>query len=123
MLNLQKRSLIDILVQNVAKSSNCSPSEAAECIVRGVLKKFEKSFATVAIENGITAVRGKMDEASIEAMLTETSVNTANARILFRYLNQFFGHSFFTSEQKRRTYFLTVIFHLQLTRKYCQTRE
>jgi hypothetical protein len=101
----KKGSLIDILVQHVAQCSNCLPNEAAECIIQGFLKKFEESFATVAIENGVTAARCKMDEASVEAMLTEASVNTANARIIFRHLNQFFGHSFFASEKKRRAYF------------------
>jgi hypothetical protein len=38
-------------------------------------------------------------------MLSEASINTKNTRILFWHLNQYFGHSSFVLEQRRRTYF------------------
>ena len=38
-------------------------------------------------------------------MLQEANINNTNARILFRHLNQFFGRSYFESEQKCRTFF------------------
>ncbi len=101
----KKASMIDCIVQHVTQNANCFPNEAAECIIRGFYKKFEEAFATVAIEKGVTPIKRKMDEASVEAMLCEASINTANARILFRHLNQFFGYSYFASEQKRRSYF------------------
>jgi hypothetical protein len=46
-----------------------------------------------------------MDEASVEAMLTEAGVNWTNARILFRHLKQFFGRSLVVSEKKQQAYF------------------
>ena len=101
----KKGSMIEFLVHHIVEHSNCNPSEAAECLIRGFYKKFEDSFATVAIQKGVTPIKRKMDEATVEAMLCEASINTANARILFRHLNQFFGHSYFASEQKRRSYF------------------
>ncbi len=60
-----------------------SPNEAAECLIRGFYKKFEEAFATVAIQKGVTFNKCKMNEASVEAMLCEASINTASARILF----------------------------------------
>jgi len=101
----KKGSAVECLVQHIASHANCSPSDAAECVVRGLCKRYEESFAAVAIEKGITPLKRKMDEACVEAMLSEASINTANARILFRHLNQFFGYSYFASELKRRSYF------------------
>jgi len=101
----KKGSAVECLVKHIASHANCSPSDAAECVVRGLCKRYEESFAAVAIEKGITPLKRKMDEACVEAMLSEASINTANARILFRHLNQFFGYSYFASELKRRSYF------------------
>ena len=97
--------MIEFLVHHIVEHSNCNPSEAAECLIWGFYKKFEESFATIAIQKGVTPIKRKMDEATVEAMLCEASINTANARILFHHLNQFFGHSYFASEQKWRSYF------------------
>jgi hypothetical protein len=45
-----------------------------------------------------------MDEASVEAMLSEASINKKNARILF-HLNQFFGAFILCFKTEIRTYF------------------
>jgi hypothetical protein len=70
----KKASMIDCIVQHVTQNANCFPNEAAECIIRGFYKKFEEAFATVAIEKGVTPIKRKMDEASVEAMLCEASI-------------------------------------------------
>jgi hypothetical protein len=93
--------MIDLLIQHIAQNSNCSNDEAAECLIRGIFQKFEESIAYVTIEKGVFLVKPKMSKASIEAMLSEAIMNTENARTLFRHLNQFFGRSYFASEQKR----------------------
>jgi hypothetical protein len=60
----------------------------------------------VAMEKGVMPnLDSKMDAAIVEAMLSESGLNTKNSRVLFKHLNQFFGHSFFGSEKKRREYF------------------
>ena len=46
------------------QSANCSLNEASECIIRGFYKKFEESFATVAIEKGVVGIDTK---GSVEA--------------------------------------------------------
>jgi hypothetical protein len=48
--------MIDLSIQQIAQNSNCSNGEAAECLIRGIFKKFEESFANVAIEKGISLV-------------------------------------------------------------------
>jgi hypothetical protein len=46
-----------------------------------------------------------MSALQVEAMLSEAGLCKSNSRILFRYLNQFFGKGKFESEHKRRAYF------------------
>ncbi len=66
--------MVDCIVQHVTQNSNCSFDKAAEFLIRGFYKKFEEVFATVTIEKGVTPIKQKMDEASVEAMLCEASI-------------------------------------------------
>ena len=68
----------------------------------GLCKHFDDAFLSVAVKKGIAnGVLGrKMDEVSIEAMLSEAGINWKNARTLFRHMKQFFGRSLFVSEKK-----------------------
>ena len=43
-----------------------------------------------------------MSASKVEAMLFEAHINRTDALVLFRHLEQFFGASFFESENKRR---------------------
>jgi hypothetical protein len=69
--------------------------------------KYEDCFVSTCIEKGL--IEGitpqKMDVVSTEAMLQEANINSGNAQILFCHLRQFFGRSYFESENDRRIYF------------------
>jgi hypothetical protein len=59
-------------------------------------KKFEESFASVAIEMNLMIEKqqeNKMDVVSTEAMLQEANLTTKSARILSCHLRQHFGRS------------------------------
>jgi hypothetical protein len=94
------------LLSAISKSAKCNVREAAECLLRGVYKKNEEAFTSVALEKGlITDGKKKMDAVQVEAMISEAGVTKNNSRILFRHSSQFFGRNFFESEHKRRAFF------------------
>jgi hypothetical protein len=82
-------------------------NDACETILSGMYHKFQDSFLSVAVSQGVaTHISPKvMDEVSVEAMLNEAGVNWTNGRIIFRHLEQFFGWSLVVSEKKQRKYF------------------
>ena len=109
----KKNSAIDVLLDSISTSSSCEKDEAAECLIKVLYKKFEESFAAVAIEMNVMVEQEpekKMDVVSTEAMLQEANVTTKSARILSRHLRQHFGRSLFASESERRKYFSDIDF-------------
>jgi len=109
----KKNSAIDVLLDSISTSSSCEKDEAAECMIKVLYKKFEESFAAVAIEMNVMVEQEpekKMDVVSTEAMLQEANVTTKSARILSRHLRQHFGRSLFASESERRKYFSDIDF-------------
>ncbi len=88
------------------KSAKCNEREAAECIIRVLYKKQEEAFPSFALEKSLIADKEKkMNAVQVEAMFSEAGLCKSNSRILFRYLNQFFGKGKFESEHKRCAYF------------------
>jgi hypothetical protein len=101
------------LLSAISKSAKCNLREAAECLLRGVYKKNEDAFTSVALEKGlITDGKKKMDAVQVEAMISKAGLTKNNSRILFTHLSQFFGRNFFESEHKRRAFLLELNFHL-----------
>ncbi len=62
-------------------------------------------------------VQSKMDIASVEAMLSESGLNTKNSHILFKHLNQFFGKIFLNQKRSIENTMQVKISHLKLTGK------
>lgn len=104
---MKSGSALDIILQSIANSTASTVDDAASCLLSVLFSKFEDSFVSVAMENGVMegSIPKKMDIVATEAMLQEANINNTNARVLFRHLNQFFGRSYFESEQKRRNFF------------------
>ncbi len=46
----KKISAVDVLLDSISTSSNSKKEEASECLMKVLYKKFEESFASVAIE-------------------------------------------------------------------------
>jgi hypothetical protein len=46
----KKSSAVDVLLDSISTSSNSKMEEAAKCLMKVCYKKFEESFASVAIE-------------------------------------------------------------------------
>ena len=70
---LKKESVVDQMLQSIAKNVDCSVDEAAECIMNVLFVKFENLFADIAIIKDI-AFDGrprKIDIVSAEAILSE----------------------------------------------------
>jgi hypothetical protein len=86
-------SIIELIVELLAKNANCSLEEAAQCILKVFCNKFENSFAAAAIEKGILLDEkdNVMDIISIEAMISEAGITLESSRVIFRHINQFFG--------------------------------
>ncbi len=102
----KRGSAMDELVDILVSSMQCTKETAAECLFLELFNKFEDVFVKVAMDKGVMPNPStKMDIEKVEAMLCDTGLNTKNSRILFQHLNQFFGHSFFESEKKRRDFF------------------
>jgi hypothetical protein len=103
----KKDSIVDLLVNHVADNSKCSTHEAAECLLRSFLRRYEESFHAVALEKGIAPKKSiqKMDAVAVEAMLTDAKINYDSSRILFKHLFKHFGESYFSSEKERRKIF------------------
>ena len=49
-------------------------------LLEAFIKKIEEAFATVTIEKGVTPIKQKMDEASVEAMLCEAILCEASIK-------------------------------------------
>jgi hypothetical protein len=99
----KKNSAVDVLLDSMSMSmsSSCEKDEAAECLIKVLYKKFEESFATVAIEMNVMVEQEpgkKMDVVSTEAMLQEANLTTKSTRILSHHLRQHFGRSLFASK-------------------------
>jgi hypothetical protein len=45
----KKNSDVDVLLDSISTSSNSKKEEAAECLMKGLYKKFEESFDSVPI--------------------------------------------------------------------------
>jgi hypothetical protein len=115
----KQSSAIDLLFDSISTSSSYEKDEAAECLIKVLSKKFEESFATVAIEMNVMVEQEpekKMDVASTEAMLQEANLTTKSTRILNRHLRQHFGRSLFASESERRKYFSDIDFSPKRTK-------
>lgn len=100
-------SVLDTIIRAITRHSRCQNDEAAEAILKALYHKWEEPFINVAVREGVANgfPPKVMDEVNVEAMLHEAGVNGTNARVLFRYLKQFFGKSLVVSERKRRSYF------------------
>ncbi len=82
-------------------------NNAAECMLQYLYDNFEEQFKRIAEKNDITIIKDKkMDANKVEAMLHELHINKSDSRTIFHHLNQFFGYSFFKSEQKCHECFL-----------------
>ena len=109
----KKNSAVDVLLDSISTSCNSKKEEATECLIKVLYRKFEESFASVAIEMNLMIEKrqeDKMDVVSTEAMLQEANLTTKSARILSRHLRQHFGRSLFASESERRKYFSDIDF-------------
>jgi len=106
---MKKESIVDRMLQSIAKNADCLAHEAAECDMNVLFAKFENVFADVAIKKDITldGMPQKMDIISTEAMLSEARIGTKSARVLFRHIRQFLGSPLVESEKKRKKYFGT----------------
>ncbi len=95
------------MVKAISVNVKCHLNDAHDTFLTSVYNKLEDSFLSIALRKGVAdgIPLKKMDEVSVEAMLTEAGVNWTNARILFRHLKQFFGRSLVVSEKKRWAYF------------------
>ncbi len=103
---LKKDSILDLMLQSMAKDAMCSVDEATECMLKVLSKKNEDLFADVAMKNDITGNENeKMDIISRGAMLSEARIGTKSARVLFRHIKQFLGRPLVQSERKRKAYF------------------
>jgi hypothetical protein len=101
-------SALETMIGSLANSTASTPEDAASCLLSVLFSKYEESFVSVSMEKGLvegSTMHKKMDIVATEAMLQEANINNSNARILFRHLRQFFGKSYFESEQKRRSFF------------------
>ncbi len=61
----------------ISRNTKCPPSEACKTLLMGLYNHFNDAFLLVAAEKGIAnGVLGKkMDEVSIEAILSEAGIN------------------------------------------------
>jgi hypothetical protein len=100
-------SIIDTIIKAVTRNTKCKPNEACEVFLGGIYNRYEDSFISTAVKQGVAnGIPPKvMDEVSVEAMLNEAGVNWTNGRVLFRHLKQYFGRSLVVSEKKRRVFF------------------
>jgi hypothetical protein len=76
-----KKSIVDCILNLIAKNACCLLEEAAECIQNILSSKFKNVFADIAMKKDI-AIDGKqrkMDIVSIEAMLSEAQIGTYSA--------------------------------------------
>jgi hypothetical protein len=82
------------------------------------------AFLSVAVEKGIqNGVLGrKMDEVSIEAMLSEAGINWKNARTLFRHMKQFVGRSLLFLRKSDGPTLETTTFLQRWIAKFCQIK-
>jgi hypothetical protein len=103
---LKKDSILDQMLQWMAKGAMCSVDEATECLLNVLSRKNEDVFTEVAMKNDVTGnEKEKMDIISMEAMLSEARIGTKSARVLFRHIKQFLGRPLVQSERKRKAYF------------------
>ena len=68
----KKNSAVDVLLDSMSMSSNSKKEEATECLIKVLYRKFEESFASIAIEMNLVIEKrqeDKMDVVSTEAML------------------------------------------------------
>ncbi len=95
-------SILVEAVEAISRNTKCPLNEACKTLLMGLCNHFDDAFLSVAVDKGIAnGVLGrKMDEISIEAMISEAGINWKNSQTLCQHMKQFFGRSLFVSEKK-----------------------
>ena len=77
--------MIDDIVEAIVKSLKSNIEESCEALLTGLYYKYQDAFFSVVLNNEVASLK-VMDEVSVEAMLSEATVNWTNGRILFQWL-------------------------------------
>ncbi len=85
--------MVDEIVKNISKSVSVSEGEATECRIQSLHNHYEQSFVFVGMKKGVVNGNSskKMDAASVEAMLSEVSLNTKNLGLYVSICDYFSG--------------------------------
>jgi len=118
------RNNIQEIVRIISGNANCSQEEAAKCFITATFNNFEEGFVSMDMMKGVIPnVKAKMDISSVEAMLSESNLNTKNSHALFKHLNQIFWQYFFLNQRRNIKSTLPVkIFSQQWTGSCYRTR-